>query len=153
MGNFIKGLSLIYDGQCAFCLRSLRIIKRLDTFGALEFYDSRDQETLGKKFPMVRREDTEEVMIAVTEDLRAFKGFYAFRRLIWTGPWLWLLVPLFYFPGSAYLGTRFYAWVARNRGSLGCRSESCEDLNLSVPPASQEGPPTPRGKDKRVSPL
>jgi len=120
--RMFKSLSIIYDGRCAFCIRTLRIIKKFDTFAALELYNSHDQETMQQKFPMVRPEEADEVMIVVTEDLKIFKGFYAFRRLVWSNPWLWLLLPLFYFPGSSHFGTRLYSWVARNRRAFGCRS-------------------------------
>lgn len=117
-------LRIIYDGQCRFCVRALGLIRRLAFPGALEFYDSHDPETLGKKFPWIRPQDAEEAMIAVTEEGRACKGFYAFRQLIWRAPALWLLAPFFYLPGSSFAGTRLYAWVAKNRRRLGCRVES-----------------------------
>lgn len=98
----------------------------MDSFHVFEFYDSHDVESMTTKFPMIKPEDTEEAMLTVTEKGVVFKGFYAFRRLIWASPWLWLSALLFYFPGSSFFGTRFYAWVARNRKKLGCRAESCE---------------------------
>lgn len=147
-----RNLYIIYDGKCAFCIRTLRVVKKLDAFGALEFYDFHDQETLKEKFPMVRREDAEEAMIAVTQDFRVFKGFYAFRRLIWVSPWLWPLALLFYSPGSAYLGTRLYGWVARNRRNFGCRADSREIFHTTVAPASQDGNPE-RLKDRKAIPL
>ncbi len=116
----MKALSLIYDGNCAFCLRSRGVIEKIDTFGVLQFYDFHDAGTMAGKFPMISPEDAEEAMIAVTEDLRIFKGFYAFRQIAWSSPWLWLLIPLFYFPGASYFGSRFYACIARNRSHLGC---------------------------------
>jgi len=96
-------------------------MERFDTFGVLEFHDFHDLETMKGKFPMIRLEDAEEAMIAVTEELQIFKGFYAFRQIIWISPWLWLLLPIFYFPGSSYVGNRLYAWIAGNRSHLGCR--------------------------------
>jgi predicted DCC family thiol-disulfide oxidoreductase YuxK len=119
-------LRILYDGDCAFCLRSVRILKKLDSFGELQFYNSRDPDGLEKNFPMVKAEDVEEAMVAVTNSGSLFKGFYAFRRLIWTSPWLWLTVPIFYLPGASFFGKRFYAWIARNRNNFGCRSNSCE---------------------------
>jgi len=120
----MKDVCVIYDGQCAFCIRSLKFIRRFDTLRVLKFYDSHDQDILKRDFPMVKTEDTEEAMLVVTEEGEVFIGFYAFRRLIWSSPWLWWLLPLFYFPGSAYLGIRLYSWVARNRSHLGCQSQS-----------------------------
>lgn len=115
-----KPLGIIYDGQCAFCIRLVYIIKKLDSFGALDFYDSHDEGIMKDKFPMVKPEEAEEAMLAVTKEGRVFKGFYAFRRLAWRTPWLWALAALLYLPGSSYFGTRLYAWVARNRQNFGC---------------------------------
>ena len=119
--NIVSSLSIIYDGHCAFCLRSRRVMERFDTFGALQFYDFHDAGTMAEKFPMISPEDAEEAMIAVTEELQIFKGFYAFRQIMWSSPWFWLFLPVFYFPGSSYVGNRLYAWIAKNRNHLGCR--------------------------------
>lgn len=116
-------LNIIYDGQCDFCLRSIEILKKLDSFACLKFYNSHDREILENKFPLVKPEDTDEAMFAVTEKSVVFKGFYAFRRLMWACPWLWPAVPIFYLPGSSAVGTRVYSWVARNRRKFGCRVE------------------------------
>ena len=117
----MKRIAIIFDGQCTFCAGTVEWLKRVNSFRAFEFYNSYDRGTMRDDFPMVRPEDVEEAMIAVTETGVVFKGFYAFRRLIWASPWLWLTAPLFYFPGSSFCGTRLYAWVARNRRKFGCR--------------------------------
>ena len=96
-------------------------MERFDTFGVLQFYDFHDAETMAEKFPIIRLEEAEEAMIAVTEELKIFKGFYAFRQIMWSSPWFWLFLPVFYFPGSSYVGNWLYAWIARNRSHLGCR--------------------------------
>ncbi|HEV8342727.1 MAG TPA: DUF393 domain-containing protein [Candidatus Binatia bacterium] len=119
----MKRFSVIYDGQCVFCGRSVEWLRKLDCFRVLEFFDSHDQQTMMRKFPSVRPEDVEKTMLVVTEESVVFKGFYAFRRLIWVSPWLWSLIPIFYFPGASFLGTRLYAWIAENRKSFGCRAE------------------------------
>jgi predicted DCC family thiol-disulfide oxidoreductase YuxK len=122
----MKALKIIYDGQCIFCAHCIRVLKKLDILRAFQFYDSHDRDSLSRRFPMVEPETAEEAMLAVTEKGVVFQGFYAFRRLVWGSPWLWLTAPLFYFPGSSFFGTRFYAWVARRRKKFGCRAESGE---------------------------
>ena len=119
-----KNLSVIYDAQCAFCVRLAGAIKALDSSGALKFYDFHDTNILREKFPMVKAREAEEAMLVVTSDQQVAKGFFACRRLVTVTPWLWLAVPLFYFPGSSYLGVRIYSWIARNRHALGCRAPS-----------------------------
>ncbi|NIO11362.1 MAG: DUF393 domain-containing protein [Deltaproteobacteria bacterium] len=114
-------LHIIYDGQCLFCIRVLNVVKKLDTFKGLDFYDSHDRDTMEKRFPMVSPQEAEEAMLAVTEEGEVFKGFYAFRRSFWKIPYLWLLALILYVPGIPYLGTRCYGWIARNRKTFGCR--------------------------------
>ncbi len=114
-------LSIIYDGQCVFCIRVLNFVKKLDTFEALVFFDSHDQGAMAEKFPMVNPQDAEEALLAVTQDGEVFNGFYAFRRSFWKIPYLWVLAVILYVPGLPYVGTRFYDWIARNRKSFGCR--------------------------------
>lgn len=115
-----RNLSIIYDGQCSFCIRTLKVLKRWDMCSALDFYDFHDEEIMREKFSMVKSEDAQAAMLVVTREGGVFKGFYAFRRLVWKVPRLWALVVVLYLPGLSYIGTRVYEWVARNRKNFGC---------------------------------
>jgi predicted DCC family thiol-disulfide oxidoreductase YuxK len=117
-------LTIVYDGHCGFCLRSLKIVRVFDLFGALRFFDSHDPDTY-RRFPVLRDTNVNEAMYALADAEPPYAGFFAFRRLIWSSPLTWLFIPLFYFPGSTLFGPRIYAWVARNRSKLGCRTEIC----------------------------
>jgi predicted DCC family thiol-disulfide oxidoreductase YuxK len=119
-------ISLVYDGQCGFCRRSLRVLERLDVMHAMRAYDAHDEAVLRATFPMLRDADLENAMYAVDHDGHAFRGFFAFRRLIWSSPITWVLLPAFYFPGASWIGPRVYAWIARHRRQLGCESDVCE---------------------------
>jgi len=121
----VDTLHIIYDGQCAFCIRTLKVFRRLDIYGRLDFCDSTDQELIASRFPALRGAEVEDAIYSVAGDGQLRRGFFAFRQMIWCSPLTWLLVPLFYFPGSAFLGTRVYAWVARHRRQLGCEPEAC----------------------------
>ena len=120
-----KVVNIIFDGDCGFCRRSLRFIEALDLRRVLRFYDSRQPETV-EHFPVLRGADVEEAMYAVVAGEPVYRGFFAFRRLLWSNPSTWLLIPIFYFPGARFLGPRVYAWVARNRNKLGCRTTICD---------------------------
>ena len=122
--NSFKPLNVIYDGHCGFCIRSLNVVRALDTRGVIHFYDAHQPETFAR-FPELRHADVEDAMYTITDGEPLHRGFFAFRRLMWAGPVLWPLLPLFYFPGASLLGPRLYAWVARNRSRLGCRSDFC----------------------------
>ena len=123
--NRNKALYLIYDGQCLFCIRSLKLFRAIDVKEVLQFYDAHYTGTIADRFPELAEADFDNAMFAVTEDRQVFRGYYAFNRIVWSSPLTWVLIPFFYFPGSTWPGLRIYAWVARNRRKFGCRSESC----------------------------
>ncbi|HEX8145365.1 MAG TPA: DUF393 domain-containing protein [Pyrinomonadaceae bacterium] len=120
----LKSLDIIYDGRCGFCIRALKIVRALDVLRKLSFHDSHQAETF-ERFPSLRGADVDDAMYAVAEGEQPFRGFFAFRRLLWSSPLMWALLPLFYFPGASILGPRVYSWVARNRSRFGCESEVC----------------------------
>ena len=123
-------LDVIYDGHCGFCIRSLKVARALDARRAFRFHDANARQQVLTSFPELAGADFENAMFAVAPDRRVTRGFFAFRRMLWESPVMWLLIPLFYLPGSGIIGPRVYAWVARNRRRFGCESEVCE-----MPPA------------------
>jgi predicted DCC family thiol-disulfide oxidoreductase YuxK len=123
-------LDVIYDGQCGFCVRSLKVCRSLDVRHAFRFHDANARSRISASFPELASADFENAMFAIAPDRSVTRGFFAFRRMIWESPLMWPLIPLFYLPGAATLGPRVYAWVARNRRRFGCESEVCE-----MPPA------------------
>jgi predicted DCC family thiol-disulfide oxidoreductase YuxK len=129
-------LNIIYDGHCGFCLRLLKIVRVLDRRRAVRFYDSHQAETF-ELFPQLLHADVANAMYAVREGEPLYRGFYGVRRLLWSVPLMWPLIPLFYLPGMSILGTRIYAWVARNRYHFGCGSETCA-LPAELPRAPEK---------------
>ena len=135
-----KTLNIIYDGRCGFCIRALKLVSALDTRKVLRFHDAKQAEALAR-FPILGDADVEDAMYAVTHNELLYHGFFAFRRLIWVGPLLWPFLPLFYFPGASLLGPPIYAWVARNRKRLGCRSDFCAPPTARVKGSYDKGQP------------
>ena len=117
---------VIYDGQCGFCQRALRVAQRLDSRAQLRFHDATHREAVLRQFPELATADLVDAMFAVDDQRRVHRGFFAFRRIVWESPRTWLLLPLFYLPGAGLVGPRVYAWVARNRHRFGCESDVCE---------------------------
>jgi predicted DCC family thiol-disulfide oxidoreductase YuxK len=119
-------LDVIYDGQCGFCVRSLKVCRALDVRHAFRFHDANARSRVLASFPELATADFENAMFAVAPDRSVTRGFFAFRRMMRESPLMWPLIPLFYLPGAGILGPRVYAWVARNRRRLGCESDVCE---------------------------
>jgi predicted DCC family thiol-disulfide oxidoreductase YuxK len=124
-------LHVIYDGQCGFCVRALRLCRAFDVRGSLRFHDANARTEVHAEFPELRAADFDNAMFAVAPDRRVTRGFFAFRRVLWESPLMWPFLPVFYFPGTRWIGPRVYAWVARNRRHLGCDTEVCDRV---VPP-------------------
>ena len=121
-----KSIAVVYDGDCQFCMRSLRLLKRFDPGGVMRLYDSHDTETVAAAFPMLAGADFDQAMFAVSEQGAVSRGYFAFKAIVRALPLTWLILPLFYVPGSNALGPRAYAWVARNRRRFGCASDACD---------------------------
>ena len=119
-------LDVIYDGQCGFCVRSLKVCRALDIRDSLRFHDANERQQVHAQFPELAGADFDHAMFAVTPQRRVARGFFAFRQMAWAVPPMWLLLPVLYSPGSAWLGPKAYAWVARNRHRFGCESDVCE---------------------------
>jgi predicted DCC family thiol-disulfide oxidoreductase YuxK len=126
---------VIYDGQCDFCVRALRMARALDVFGRLRFHDAHDRQAIETAFPALAGADLDEAMYAVSQGA-IDRGFFAFRRMMRLSPFTWPLVPLFYLPGSGLVGPRIYSWIARNRHRFGCRSQICTLPEESGPTVS-----------------
>jgi predicted DCC family thiol-disulfide oxidoreductase YuxK len=110
---------VLYDGQCAFCRKSVDLLRRLDWLGQLSYLDARDLAHLPPSDAPLEPDRLLEEMHVLTADGRhLYHGFRALRWLAWRLPLLWALAPLMYIPGVPALGQRLYLWVARNRFRL-----------------------------------
>lgn len=114
-------VDVVYDGLCLLCRRSMKALKALDRRHSLAYHDANDRDSVVQRFPVLEDADLEAAMYAVDRAGRAYRGFYAFRRIARTLPLLWWSLPLLYFPGVNVVGERLYESVARNRGRMGCR--------------------------------
>ena len=111
--------AVLYDGQCAFCRKSVGLLKRLDWLGLLRYQDARDAAHLPPSATPLDTDRLLEEMHVLTPDGRGlYHGFAALRWLAWRLPLLWPFAPLMYLPGVPALGQRLYLWVARNRFRL-----------------------------------
>src|SRR5215472_13905334 len=135
-----KGLDVIYDVQCRFCRRSLRLLQWLAGDRLFRLHDANDRELMQSKFPVLADADTNDAMYVVTPRGEVFRGFFAFRRIMWESPRLYPFLPLFYAPGATLLGPRIYAWVAKNRRNLGCSLDGSKVCAIGRGPHATSNP-------------
>src|ERR1043165_848795 len=108
--------SVIYDGDWAFCRKSVELLRKLDWLGKLQYVSARDETQPILKEPLVVGAPLLEQMHVLPTDKRhLYGGYKAVRWLAWRLPLAWPIAPLLYLPGMTYLGQRVYMWVARNR--------------------------------------
>jgi acetyl esterase len=114
-------VTLIYDGDCSFCLRSLNRLKRQDRGGAILLVDSHQPDLLDR-YPQLRGANFDDAMYAVDSHGRVTEGFDAFRAALRELPhtrwWLWT----WWIPGVPVAGRIVYRYIARHRRSFGCDS-------------------------------
>lgn len=119
---------MFYDGMCPICRKSMRTVKRLDWLGRFDFADIHDRGFAEAELPGVTYADMLKQMYVKRPDGQFFGGFRAFRALAPMLPLMWLVAPLLWLPGMAWVGTRVYRFVARNR----YRYAKCDDEFCSL---------------------
>lgn len=125
--------TVLYDGECGFCQRSVAILKKLDWFKKLHYQNARQTELLPKTDPPLDPARLlEEMYLVPPGGHPLYHGFGAFRWMAWRLPICWLIAPLLYVPGVPWLGNRVYLWIAKRRFQLvPCKDGVCE---LPAPP-------------------
>jgi predicted DCC family thiol-disulfide oxidoreductase YuxK len=108
--------AVLFDGNCAFCRRSVALLKQLDWCNRLTYVDIRAPGNPLLRAPVLKQAPLMEEMHVITADgTRLYHGFGALRWLAWRLPALWLIAPCLHLPGIPPLGQRLYLWIARNR--------------------------------------
>ncbi|MBX7103025.1 MAG: DUF393 domain-containing protein [Gemmataceae bacterium] len=121
---------VLFDGDCAFCQKSVSILRKLDWLHRLECRDARDTANWpASEQPLEMDRLLEEMHVVPPGGKRAYAGFDAFRWMSWRLPATWLIAPFLYIPGVPWLGRKVYLWVAKNRYKL----VPCHDGQCAVP--------------------
>ncbi len=120
---------LLYDGNCGFCLESIKRVRVLDIFGWVDPLNFHKQPDLSKLNPALTLKRCRSEMILIEPNGRISGGFDAFRQLTRHLPTLWIVAPLTFFPGASWVGHRAYRWLSKNRYLLHrnpiCTSNQC----------------------------
>lgn len=135
---FSGQLDVIYDGDCAFCTRSVNLLRKVDIHHHLTFRRSQDWLTVQNLLPNLAPNDFASALYTRDSKGRQFRGFFGIRRVLWTSPYTRPLLPLFYMPGASFVGPLIYGWIAGHRHDFGCSSTGC-----TIPPLRGQ-PPTGR---------
>jgi predicted DCC family thiol-disulfide oxidoreductase YuxK len=129
-------LEILFDGDCVLCRRTVEIMRRLDLFERLAFTDFRRQPVPDLAPEALARD------MHVIAGGRVFRGFDAYRRIALVLPLGWLVAPLLWLPGMAWLGPRVYTRIAAGRSAPLACDEHCRIGEGDVTAATPR--PTPR---------
>ncbi len=129
MNHHPRRPTLIYDGECAFCLRWVDRFHRWTHEGSVRFLPLAEEEA--PRLAGRTRAELLEAMHLVTPAGDVFAGAAAAREVLVYVPWGRFPRMVFRLPGGMLVANRVYRWVAARRRNIGCGGEHCQ---ISVAP-------------------
>ncbi len=117
--------TVIFDGECGFCRRWIRLGKKLDWFKKIDWRARLDPDT-PSEFPQVSKEESLNRIVSIRPDGKTYGGFRAMRDIMLRLPVSFLPALFLYLPGAAWVGEPVYQWVSKNRHRFGgSHTKSC----------------------------
>lgn len=108
-------LTVLYDADCAFCTRAVRIMDAGNLFSLVEYLPYQQPGILERHdIPLERAERR---MQSLTPDCAGREGMDTMVQICCRSPGLWPLVPAIWI-GRLVFGHRAYDWVADRRQSI-----------------------------------
>ena len=119
-------LTVVYDGLCPLCTRTMVFLDLLDMSHRLEYVDlERSWPAVTQVAPALTPDAARSAIHVVNTRGDVFRGYFAFKRLSRELPALWLSALALALPGADLLGVRIYDLVARRRSRLSCDTGGC----------------------------
>ncbi|PAD20661.1 DCC1-like thiol-disulfide oxidoreductase family protein [Terribacillus saccharophilus] len=120
-----NAITVLYDGWCPMCIKSVTNLKKLDTFNAISFQSFRNPEVL--KIYNIDIERLEKRMHSFDKKRKPKEGIDAFIQIMQRMPLLWLCLPILYTAKFLGFGQRLYDFIAskRNIVPVGQCTDNC----------------------------
>jgi predicted DCC family thiol-disulfide oxidoreductase YuxK len=106
-------LSVLYDGSCGVCRRTIAMLRMFDVFGRIAFVNAADTADDGRHLGVERTQLM--VHMHAVRGQRVWRGFEAYRAMAARIPILWPIWPLLWVWPANVLGRRVYRHVADSR--------------------------------------
>ena len=110
--------AVFYDGLCALCNQSVRILKRLDWLRRFEYHDIQEWERVHASYPQLDRAAALGAMHIVRPDGSLYAGYAALRQISRELPLFFWVYPLLFLPGVTWAGPKLYGWISTHRYEL-----------------------------------
>jgi predicted DCC family thiol-disulfide oxidoreductase YuxK len=126
--------TVLFDGGCPMCRRTVRVLRRLDWLRRVAFVDATDESVRARIAPGLTEAQVLVEMYVVDDATGARAAGYA--GYLWLSravPVLWPFAMLGPLPGIRHLGDAVYKVVAANR----IRRGRCTDEVCAVPTAGR----------------
>ncbi len=130
---------IVYDGDCAFCQRSIAAIQSRDRHKEFR-YLPRSTPGLDERFPQLALEEFNTGIRVVEEDGTVHVGADGVHQIAARLPYFRHLAWLYHAPLIHGVSKRMYAWIAANRMQLAGRCE--DDETCEIEGGSGMIPPT-----------
>jgi len=116
--TLVRKVTVYYDQNCGFCIKTINLVKKWDWFSRLSFLPISVLEGENKNWDHFT---LTKAMGAEDENGEQYYGADAFEQIACRCPALYPIALLMKIPGIIYIARVVYSWVAKNRGSLGCK--------------------------------
>lgn len=125
-----KKTTIVYDGECHFCIEQVGKIKRMDRERQFD-YLPRQSPDLDRRFPALKTMNFEEGMRVVDPEGSIYIGADAVFQIARRLPGTRMIAWLYHVPVLKQFARRTYKWIAANRKKLG---RTCEDNACKLSP-------------------
>ncbi|GIN60044.1 thiol-disulfide oxidoreductase [Robertmurraya siralis] len=122
-------IEALYDGNCALCLRTKTMLRKMDLFKKVTWLSLQEFEEIHKDGRFTAKDLRSELHILLPNQ-RVLKGFKAIRRLLLISPYTFIVACILYLPFLHLIGDPIYKWIARNRHLF--FKQKCDDGSCSL---------------------
>ena len=110
--------TVVFDGECGVCRRSVDLLRRWDTRGRLRCIPFQGPGVVDR-YPEIDEREFREAVQVVAPDGRRWSGADAVEKALERTPRGRRIAWLFKLPLARPIARRGYRWFARNRGRFG----------------------------------
>jgi predicted DCC family thiol-disulfide oxidoreductase YuxK len=121
VASIMPSYTVVYDGDCKVCQRSVAALAKWDRLGTLEIIPSQ-APGVAEKFPWIAPSAFEEsVQVIRVADNKTWQGGAAVEELMSALPRGTFFSWIFSIPFARPIAERLYRWFAGNRHRFGCK--------------------------------